>query len=135
MGFVRGDGTPAVLYAGFDQGIHELALVGGKWMATALSQAANAPKLKDMVGGPMRYVRGDGVTVVVYHGDDDHIHELKSVGDNWVHSDLFLLATGALGEGTPTARYPFAYVRSDGVSSILWVGPAGQIHQLALSPA
>ena len=83
----------------------------------------------------MGYVRGDGVTAVVYHGADDHIHELKLVGGNWVHSDLFLLATNTLGEDTPSARYAFAYVRSGGVSSILWVGPRGQIHELALPPA
>jgi hypothetical protein len=138
MGFIRADGAPAVLYAGFDRGVHELAFVGDRWVGSALSQLANAPKMKDiLLEGPVGYVRGDGTTAVVYSGSDDHIHELTAVGHTWTHSDLFSLApaTGTLADGTPTASYPFAYVRSDRVSSILWIAPDKQIHELALLPA
>jgi hypothetical protein len=67
----------------------------------------------------MGYLRGDGVTAVVYPGHD-RIHELTLVGDHWLHSDLSRAA------GTLTSSgYPFAYVRSDGVSSIVYNVPTG----------
>jgi hypothetical protein len=128
MGFVRADGTASVLYADQDEFIHELAFVAGKWRATALSEAANAPKLTPSPGGPMGYIRGDGVTAVVYCGNDNHIHELTLVEGHWLHSDLSLAAN------TETFGYPFAYVRSNGVTSIVYRGPDSHIHELALLP-
>ena len=128
MGFVRADGTASVLYANQDEFIHELAFVAGKWRATALSEAANAPKLSQGGPSPMGYIRGDGVTAVVYWGEDNHIHELTLVEGHWLHSDLSLAA------GTSTGGYPFGYVRSDGVSSIVYSGTDRHIHELALLP-
>ena len=128
VGFVRGDGKASVLYVGFDEGIHELAFVVGSWIATALSDAANAPKFTTKFGSPAGYVRDDGVTAVVYLGNDDHIHELTLIDGHWLHSDLSVAASAAFG-------IPFAYVRSDGVSSIVYVASDKHIHELALLPA
>jgi hypothetical protein len=129
MGFVRGDGIASVVYY-VEGAIHELAFVAGNWVAADLSDAADAPPAFAMQAtGPMGYVRGDGVTAVVYSGQD-RMHELTLVRDHWLHSDLSQAA------GTLTdAGYPFAYARSDGVSSVVYNGSDGHIHELALSPA
>jgi hypothetical protein len=90
--------------------------------------SADAPHAFAMQAtGPMGYLRGDGVTAVVYPGHD-RIHELTLVGDHWLHSDLSRAAGTLTGSG-----YPFAYVRSDGVSSIVYNG--SDRHELALPPA
>ena len=60
----------------------------------------------------------------------NRMHELAFVGNTWVHTDL------SRATGTPTdAGPPFAYVRSDGVSSIVYCGADRHIHELALLPA
>jgi hypothetical protein len=134
MGFVRSDGTPSVVYADTQNFLHELAFIGGRWIATALSETAKAPTLSTAApqsgagGGPMGYIRGDSVTAVVYCGSDNHIHELALIGGQWVHSDLSLAANS-----TTTFGYPFAYVRSDRVSSVIYQGADTHIHELALS--
>jgi hypothetical protein len=128
MGFVRGDGIPSVIYY-VEGAIHELAFVTGRWVATDLSDAADAPDaFAAQATGPMGYVRGNGLTAVVYPGHD-RMHELTLVGGRWLHTDLSR-ATGAVtGSG-----YPFPYLRSDGVSSIVYNGAEGHIHELALPP-
>ena len=129
MGFVKADGTASVVYF-VNAAIHELAFVAGNLVATDLSDAADAPPaFAAQATGPMGYVRGDGVTAVVYRGQD-RMHELAFVDNRWLHTDLSRAA------GAPTdAGYPFAYVRSDGVSSIVYCASDGHIHELALLPA
>jgi len=134
IGFVRSDGIPSVVYADQQSFLHELAFVGDRWKATALSVAANAPPLSPtgstglgVGGGPTGYVRGDGVTAVVFCGSDNHVHELALIGGQWVHTDLSLVANS-----TATFGYPFAYVRSDRVSSVIYQGADAHIHELAL---
>jgi hypothetical protein len=128
MGFVRADGNPSVIYFS-DGAIRELAFVAGQWVATDLSDAADAPVAFARPGtGPMGYVRGDGVTAVVYPGHD-RMHELTLVAGRWFHFDL----SRATGVDT-NSGYPFAYVRGDGVSSVIYKGSDHHIHELALSP-
>jgi hypothetical protein len=128
MGFVKADGTASVVY--FVAGaIHKLALVAGPLVATDLSHSADAPTAFAPQGtGPTGYVRGHGITAVVYR-TQDRMHELAFVDNRWVHTDLSRAA------GTPTdAGSPFAYVRSDGVSSIVYCGADRHIHELGLLP-
>jgi hypothetical protein len=127
MGFVRADGISAVLYADTGDFLHELAFVAGRWVATAVSEAAQAPRLT-AGGGPMGYVRGDGLTAVVYAGADRHMHELTLVDGRWRHADLSQAAQ------TDTFGYPFAYVRGDGVSSVVYTGQDTHVHELARAP-
>lgn len=131
MGYVRADGIAAVVYVDAGGFVHELALVAGRWVATALSEDAQAPRLTvDTVGGgAVGYVRGDRVTAVVYAGDDRRLHELALVDGRWTHTDL-----SAAGQ-TDTAGYPFPYVRSDGASSVVYTGQDRHVHELALPPA
>jgi len=131
-GFVRSDGIASVVYADTQNFLHELAFVGGRWLATALSETAKAPPVSTVApqsggGGPTGYVRGDGVTAVVYCGSDNHIHERALIAGQWVHTDLSLAANS-----TTTFGYPFAYVRGDRVSSVIYQGADTHIHELTL---
>jgi hypothetical protein len=128
MGFVKADGTASVVYF-VDGTIHELSFVADGLVATDLSAASRAPTaFASQATGPMGYVRGDGVTAVVYRSQD-RMHELAFVDGRWLHTDLSQAA------GIPTdAGYPFAYVRSDRISSVVYSGADGHIHELALQP-
>jgi hypothetical protein len=74
-GYVRADKRSVVVYES-EHHIHEMALVGRTWQPdadlTAIAQAAVEVK-----STPWGYVRGDGVSAVVYRGADDHVHELS----------------------------------------------------------
>lgn len=126
--FVRSDGAPSVLYADAQGFVHELALVGDRWSATAVSQAANAPRIGRLqMDGPAGYIRGDGITAIIYYGRDGHVHELALIDGRWRHTDLSLAAN------TSTGGYPFGYVRSDGASCVLYRTSDGHIHELSLA--
>jgi len=127
--FMRADGVPSVVYADVADFIHELAFIEGRWRATALTEPASAPKLNG-TAGPAAYIRADGVSAVVYCGENKRIQELTLVNGRWRQADLS-------GEAkTDTFGYPFAYVRGDGVSSVIYVsGQDRHIHELSLAPA
>jgi hypothetical protein len=127
-GFVRADGIASVVYVAEDQLVHELSLVDGRWQAAALSETAGAPKAFDK-GVLMGYVRGDGVTAVVYRGIDSHVHELALTGGRWQQTDLSAAA------GTPTGGFPFGYVRADGSSGIVYAADDGSLHHLTSTAA
>jgi hypothetical protein len=73
LGYVRGDGTAAVVYRGTDNHVHELALQGSSWSHYDLTTLAGAPSTSDNARG---YVRSDMVTAVVYRGANGHVYEL-----------------------------------------------------------
>ena len=63
-----------------------------QWSHTDLSQAATAPAGASQLFGdlsrPMGCVRFDRTNVVLFTGNDGHIHQLHLSGATWVHSDL-----------------------------------------------
>jgi hypothetical protein len=73
--------------------------------------------------------------MVVYRGTDDHIYslylELLRQGNSWQEvwhwADLSAIA------GSPAAASdPYGYVRSDGISTVMYTGSDGHIHELRL---
>jgi hypothetical protein len=124
---------PAVVYVSDNGHIHELALKGA-WQHRDLTAAASAPPA--YLWRAMAFQRSDGVSMVVYRGEDAHIHslylELKKQGDAWQevwhHADLGDIA------GAPDAVVidPFGYVRSDGINAVVYVGADRHIHELRL---
>jgi hypothetical protein len=128
LGYVRNDGFNAVVYRRTQDGhIYELALVGGTWGAADLTAAAGAVPA---VGQVRPYVRADGVSAVVYASSDKHIRELALVNGAWRAFDL-TAASGAPLRFSGTD--PLPYVRSDGVSAVLFVSSDAHIRELALS--
>lgn len=126
--------VPAVVYATGDGHIHEIALKG-TWQDRDLTAAAGAPVTYSGSPQPMAYRRSDGVSMVIYRGADDHIHslylELLRQGNNW--QEVWKWADLSAITGSPTAASdPYGYVRSDGISTVVYTGSDGHIHDLRL---
>ncbi|MFH1084573.1 MAG: hypothetical protein V1772_02250 [Chloroflexota bacterium] len=64
--------VPAVVYIDASGSISELALKG-TWKGNNLSVAAGAPHASVAATRAMGLRRGDGVSMVVYRGTDDHV--------------------------------------------------------------
>ena len=128
MGYVRSDGCTSIPYLAIDGHIHELVLQNGEWYEFDLTTAANAaPILSSSSSRPWGYVRADRVSVVVYCGADNHIHELTLQDDQWKHFDLTLTT-----EAPSCASNPMGYVRTDGVTALVYQAADGHIHELTL---
>jgi hypothetical protein len=85
----------AAVYRGTDHHIHELTLQSGGWQhfdLTAFAKAARASTDSAVRAWP--YVRGDGITAVLYRGSDNHIHELTLQNGRWQHFDLTTATSG-----------------------------------------
>ncbi len=63
-----------------------------------------------------------------YSRVNDRIRELALEPGGWKHYDLLSFASGAPAEG----HTPVPYVRSDGVSAVVYLSRSGQIHELTL---
>ncbi len=63
-----------------------------------------------------------------YSRVNDRIRELALERDGWRHNDLLSLASGSAAEG----HTPVPYVRSDGLSAVVYLSRSGQIHELTL---
>ena len=126
--------TPAVVYVTDDGHIHEIALKG-TWQDRDLTAAAGAPVTYSGLPQPMAYRRSDGVSMVVYRGTDDHIHslylDLLRQGNDW--QEVWHWADLSAITGSPAAASdPTGYVRSDGISTVVYTGSDGHIHDLRL---
>jgi hypothetical protein len=126
--------TPAVVYATGDQHIHEIALKG-TWQHRDLTAAAGAPLTYSYDTRAMAFRRSDGVSMVVYRGTDNHIHslylELVRQGNSW--QEVWHWADLSAITGSPTAASnPYGYVRSDGISTVVYTGSDGHLHELRL---
>lgn len=81
---------------------------------------------------PYGYVRGDGKSAIVYVGTNGHIYEWSLSGNTWNGGDLTALSGSVL---LADPRDPVrAYLRSDGVDSVVFLGSDRHIHEIYLSP-
>lgn len=125
--------TPAIVYVTSDWHIHELALKG-TWQDRDLTAAAGAPHIFEFAE-PVPYLRSDGVSMVVYQGTDSHIYalylELVQQGSTW--QELWHCADLTAITGAPSVNFGVAgYVRSDGISAVVFIDDSGHIHELRL---
>jgi hypothetical protein len=125
---------PAVLYLTSDQHIHEIALKG-TWQARDLTAAAGAPLFHPQTYGPIGFQRSDGVSMAIYRGEDNHIHAIYLAlvlqGNTW--QEVWHWADLTAITGSPDAASdPYGYVRSDGISTVVYVGTDSHIHDLRL---
>lgn len=129
--YVRSDQVNAVLYRGSNEHIYEISLPfnGAAWKLGDLTTLTGAPPAGV---GPLGYRRSDYVNAVLYVGaGNNHVYELSLPlnGAAWKLGDLTAL-TGA----PAAASIPSAFVRSDQVNSVQYVGQTnGQIYELYLS--
>lgn len=123
---------PAVVTVSGDGHIHEIALKGA-WQDRDLTAAAGAPL--SFSANVMAHRRSDGVSMVVYRGTDEHVHtiylELRRVGSMW--QELWHWADLTNITGAPlTGCDPYPFVRSDGISTVIYASGDGHVHELRL---
>ncbi len=94
------------------------------WTRSNLTSLAAAPPSL----WPRPYVRSDGISSVVsYSRFNDRIRELAFEPGGWKHYELQSFASGSPAAG----HTPVPYVRSDGVSAVVYLSRIGQIHELS----
>ncbi|NJM90835.1 MAG: trypsin-like serine protease [Myxococcales bacterium] len=109
----RADGVNAVVYRSTGNRIIELALTGPQWTWADLSSWGG----ETPAGNPVAYVKADGVSAVVYRGaSTGHLIELRLGSRAWIATDL----STASGSGVSASSDPSAFVRSDGISSVVF---------------
>jgi len=121
---IRSDGISAVYYRGHDLNgyshIYELRLQGGKWIYSDLTQISGGPSAYTGSNHFIidAYVRGDGVTAVVFIGgtDHEHIFEYRLQG-TWISSEITSIPTPPGAHGGVSA-----YVRNDNISTVIYTG-------------
>jgi hypothetical protein len=127
--YVRADGRNAIVYRS-GTGLVEVALMDAGWTWNWLPIIPGSTP----TGDPAAYVRADGLSAVLYRTSYNHIIELSEVGTGnnptgWLATDLTIAIYGApLASSDPTA-----YVRSDGLSSVLFRS-GDQIFELFMTP-
>jgi hypothetical protein len=137
IGYVRADNRTAMIYVDSNQHVIELLRNPGgnpPWVAYDLSVFANV-QVEGTKRSAFPYARSDGYNAIVYVASDNHIHELAAFGTSgpgsgaWGDADLTAI-TGA----TPPSTDPWAYKRSDGYNSVVYIGTDSQMHELWLFP-
>jgi Fungal fucose-specific lectin len=126
--YVTPDNVPRVVYQGTDNHIHELRLQAGWQHADLSALVTDSPPAFAAASAPFAYVTPDQIPRVAYRGTDGHIHELRLQG-SWQQADLSAISNPA----APAAANPaapvssgsslFAYVTTDGIPRVVYVGP------------
>jgi hypothetical protein len=126
--YLRGDGVSVVLYRDSSNHIRELSLGRGSttWLQADLTAILGAPAA---LTDPLGYVRGDGVSAVVFQSLNGHVWELSLAGSTWSKGDLTALTSAPLA----TSFAPRPYRRSDGVSSVVYLDGGYNVQELSLS--
>jgi hypothetical protein len=119
VGYVRSDGTNAVVHRASNGHVHELYPAAGGWASGDISGAAPLPSSRLTA-----YRRSDGINTVVYRSGTVLI-ELALVNGTWGWGQL---PTAGI---TPVGA-PAAYVRADGVSAVVYRASTGHIIELQL---
>lgn len=124
-GYIRSDGINVVIYPGITGRIHELRLESA-WIWADLTDLSGAPAAAS--GRLLGYARGDGINAIVYKAQSNgHIVELRLDKNGWEWADITQITSAP----TPLSDLS-AYVRSDGISTIIYAGYDGDIHDIRL---
>jgi hypothetical protein len=125
---------PAIVFSTIDRHIHELVLKD-TWQHYDLTAASGAPLSLNWGFQPMAFVRSDGVPMVIFRGKDYHViaiyMELPSLGNNWQQMWQWADLTAITGSHLADSE-PFGYVRNDGISTVVYIGIDGHVHDLRL---
>jgi hypothetical protein len=132
FGYVRSDGVSTVVYTGEDKHIHELRLETS-WIWADLTAIAGS-FLADWYEPVVAYIRGDGINTIVYMAETNgHICELR-LESNWVWGDLTAISGAPVNYSVNHTASTNAYVRSDGIATVIYSGPDGHIEEIRLDP-
>jgi hypothetical protein len=133
FGYVRHDGTNAILYRGTDNHVYELWMSSTGWQVGDVTGLAHAASWQLAAGDPSGYVRADGTTAVVYRSVSGDIMEVplnsttgwQTVGDlsSWGGNAWLGLAAGD----------PVPYVRADGTNSVVFRDASNRVRELTMT--
>ena len=85
-----------------------------------------------LAGVPFGWIRADNVNSVIYLGTDGNLYETSlRLGGSWSTVNLTDAELWPIPANEPASE-PTAYVRSDGVSAILFRGPDNHIYEMSL---
>jgi hypothetical protein len=133
-GYTHHDGTNAIVYRGTDKHIYELYLDASGWRVGDPTGLAGALPWQLAGGDPYAYVRADGTTAIVYRSVSSDIIELTLTSTSgWQIGDL--TAWGGNGWLGLAAGDPVAYVRADGVNSVLFRDASNRVRELTMTGA
>jgi hypothetical protein len=131
-GYVRNDGTTAVVYRDDGGRVLELSRIYGtpatstSWSFGELTTIDGAPLA---VSDPAPYIRSDGQSTIVYRAADDLIWELGMPAGTPYWSPANYLSI----PGTPAAvEGPIGYVRGDGTTAVVFHDAQGHVWELEL---
>ena len=126
VGYVRMDGSSAVVYRTSTNDIGEISLSPSGWVYGDLSQITGAPAAAGM---PRPYTRCDGTSSVIYFDVNGHVQEifLAAGSAGWAVNDLTSAAPGAVA----AVDDPSPYVRSDNMNAVLYRSSDNHIHELS----
>jgi len=127
--YIRSDGRNTIVYTATDNHIHELTsnFSGSPaWLHYDLYPASN--ETVAAATGPWPYVRRDNINVVVFIGGDGRIHQL-TLNIGTYCGDTPWCSEVILKDMTASTTRPAAYVRADGVNSVIYLrsSPLGTI--------
>jgi hypothetical protein len=128
-GFLRNDGVEAIVYKGVTSGPHVVVeaeqTIGEK---SQVYQVSSVPAANT----PWGYLRSDNVNTIMYMSADGHVHEVTQRGTSGPWSDADF--TAHFGLPAASSETIFAYVRTDGVDSILFRASDGDIIEVYSDP-
>jgi len=128
-----------IIYRSQNNHVWEILSASGTmtWSALDLTVSSGATRSANR-GSAFPYVRADGWITIVYIGNDDHIHELATLGGasngghgTWSDGDLSAI-TG--NQFVVPSSDPWGYKRSDGYNTVIFIGTDGLMHEFALPP-
>lgn len=123
----RADGVNAVLYRSTGGRIIEVALGDTGWKTSDLTAwGGTAMDGVFATGDPVGYVRGDGISAVVFRGKDSHVHELRLGSAGWIATDLIK----ATGFKDSIANDVTAFASANGTSNVVFRSTANNVVRL-----
>jgi hypothetical protein len=137
--YLRSDGVPSVIFrsAANVPAVLEIARVSAMWSCFNVTAVSDNPLVVPTGGEPAPYVRADLSLAVLFRTADDHLVELSYAAlanplpSSWHVTDL-TTASGA----SPAASDPAGYVRSDGMSAVVFRSRGdNHVRELRSTPA
>jgi hypothetical protein len=133
-GYLRWDGVDAVVYRGADGHIHEIALGSGPkahWVAGDLFVAAKPPYTPEPAASDPSACECWEGNVVVYLGADLQVYSLVlKTGSGWRLDDLTSIVQPPV---IAAGGRPFAYMRDDVATAVVYLGADSHIYELSLA--
>jgi hypothetical protein len=133
---VRSDGLSSVVYRSAAGHVLELfssdglTWTGGDPWQNAWQNVSGTHVLA--AGNPFGFTDGNGSNAIAYRGTDNHVYELYLAGNVWQVADLTTITGNGTNPTTFAAGDPFAYVRAEGTTAIVFRTQGNEVFEYSL---